>query len=148
MKNPVMIAVVFLIVFLGVAMKVAFNMGTQSELWASGEVFIERSLEQAGRDSKVLFITVFDMDKPFPPYGAYRKSLSNAARGKFHEFFLTKETLTVMQPGLDFPKNARIKARLDYDGNAGMDQPGDIVGVVENVKIGQKGLKIVLDQKL
>ena len=40
----------------------------------------------------------------------------------------------------------KVKARLDKDGSAGPDQPGDIVGMSQVVKRGSTNIKIVLDQ--
>ena len=36
----------------------------------------------------------------------------------------------------------RIKARLDKDGSAGMDQPGDLTGEIKPVAVGSKGLRL------
>ena len=44
------------------------------------------------------------------------------------------------------PQKITIKARLDLDGLGGADQPGDIIGILENVDWGATNLTINLDQ--
>jgi len=55
----------------------------------------------------------------------------------FIDFRLSDESLTVMTPG-PVPEAIEIKARLDKDGDAGKDQPGDLVGTLKRVKAGKK----------
>jgi hypothetical protein len=61
-------------------------------------------------------------------------------------FKLTKENLRVMAEASNPPQKVTIKARLDMDGLGGSDQPGDIVGILENVDWGARNLTIALDQ--
>ena len=76
---------------------------------------------------RVLYVVVYDMDSPMPmPYGAMKERLdSPATAGVFFPLTITKEKLMVMNPNRPVPQRMRLKARLDKDGNAGMDQPGD-----------------------
>ena len=49
-------------------------------------------------------------------------------------------------PNKPKPKTMRIKARLDVDGQAGRDQPGDIVGEATQVAYGSTNIAIELNK--
>lgn len=86
---------------------------------------------------RTLFIILYDADSPRPmPYGAVKIDLKEDAKGAFYKGDLTSENVQTMGGG-PVPKNLRLKARLDKDGSAGMDQPGDLVGTVEKAKAGE-----------
>ena len=48
----------------------------------------------------------------------------------------------------EWPAQFKLKARLDQDGSAGPDQPGDIVGEVFPVTLGQSDIEIRLSRKV
>lgn len=85
---------------------------------------------------RTLFLIVYDADSPRPmPYGAIKIDLKEDAKGKFYTGELTTENVQTMGGGA-VPKNIRLKARLDKDGSAGMDSPGDLTGQVDKAKAG------------
>ncbi|MBC7531864.1 MAG: hypothetical protein H7318_09815 [Oligoflexus sp.] len=105
-------------------------------------VSLEVSIDDAALIKKdagirTLFIILYDADSPRPmPYGAVKVDLREDAKGAFYKGDLTSENIQTMGGG-PVPKNLRLKARLDKDGSAGMDQPGDLVGTVEKAKAGE-----------
>ncbi len=106
---------------------------------ASVKVSIDDAeLQKKDAGIRTLFIIVYDADSPRPmPYGAMKVTLKDDAKGSFYSGDLTTENVQTMGGGA-VPKNIRLKARLDKDGSAGMDSPGDLVGLVEKVKAGDK----------
>jgi len=104
---------------------------------ASLEVSIDdAALVKKNAGIRTLFIILYDADSTRPmPYGAVKVDLKEDAKGTFYKGDLTSENVQTMGGG-PIPKNLRLKARLDKDGSAGMDQPGDLVGTIEKAKAG------------
>ncbi len=126
----------------------ALMTGEKSPMFASGSISLAEELKDDARGIRSLFIVVHDADSTMPmPYGAVRERVKEDAKGEFFKFFLTKERLQTMNPNADHPQFLRIKARLDIDGTAGVDQPGDLFGTIDRVPFGAEGVKIVIDQK-
>jgi len=98
--------------------------------------------EMVKKDSgiRTMFIVIYDAESKMPqPYGAMKVALDKDARGTFYKGSLTTENVMLMGGG-DLPKAIRIKARLDKDGSAGPDEPGDLVGIAEKVTLGAKAV--------
>lgn len=131
-----------------VAIVSAGQMGEKSAAFARGKVVLADNLKDDATGIRTLYITVFDQNRPMPPYGAFRKTLSEDPAGEVYEFAVTQERLQVMMEGSPWPATARIKARLDRDGLGGPDQPGDLVGEVESVQPGTQDLVITIDKKI
>ena len=129
-----------------VAIFSAGKMGETSHAFARGKVVLADELASNAAGIRTLYITVFDQDRPMPPYGAMRKTLTEDPRGEVYEFAITQERLQVMMEGAPWPKTARIKARLDRDGLGGIDQPGDLVGEISSVRHGDSDLVITIAQ--
>ena len=53
-----------------------------------------------------------------------------------------------MRENIPPPKKMRVKVRLDKDGVAGRDQPGDIVGQVEHIVFGADNVNVKLETKV
>lgn len=122
----------------------------KSLVYAEGEVALSSDLIESAKGLRTLFIVVYDEDSPMPmPYGAIKYSLSSDATGAFKSFVLTKDNLQIMNPNAaKLPKRLRIKARLDKNGQGGMDQAGDLIGDLKGVALGQSGLKIILSKEV
>lgn len=117
----------------------------KSFVFAEGSIQILPDLEDKAKNIRVLFITIFDADSPMPmPYGAQKVHISKNAAGQFYSFVLTKENIMIMNPQLPLPKKIRIKARLDLDGTAGMDKPGDLTGEVGPIDVGSTAAQITI----
>lgn len=136
------------VITLVIAVVAAMQTGEKSPIFAQGVLEIPEDLAGKAAGIETLYMVVYDLDSPRPmPYGAVRFRLAEAvAPGGFFDFVITKERLQIMggmnQPP---PKRMRIKARLDRDGQGGMDQPGDITGQLEEVAFGAKDLRLKLD---
>ena len=113
---------------------------------------VEVSITDAGLVKKdagirTLFLVLYDADSTMPmPYGAMKVSLDKDAKGTFYKGALTSENVMAMSGGAP-PKNLRIKARLDKDGSAGRDEPGDLIGIADHVAVGSS-VKITVDKAI
>lgn len=149
MKRITLIGVAIVIIMIFVGLIAALNFGEKSPIYLSGEIVIpEEHLDKAAR-IQTLFVILYDLDSPMPmPYGAMRERLGPAlANGQNKlDFFVTFEKLQVMNENAPMPKRMRVKARLDIDGVAGRDEPGDIVGEVAEVAFGSTGVVIETNQ--
>ncbi len=149
MKKVALWGGVIFVLILALALFMASKFGEKSQLYAAGQISIDSSLEQDASGLRILFISVYDMDSQMPmPYGAVRERLSTDAKGEFFEFFLTKESLRVMNPNAPLPKRLKIKARIDVDGVGGPAQSGDLLGEAQNISLGSKGVRIVINNKI
>ena len=93
---------------------------------------------------RTLYVILYNADSPMPmPYGAMKVDLKEDAKGSFYKGDLTSANVQAMGGG-PVPKNLRVKARLDKDGSAGKDQPGDLVGTADKIKLGEK-VKITIN---
>lgn len=116
---------------------IASGKAMAAEKIAKVEISIDdAALVKKNAGIRTLFVIVYDADSPRPmPYGAIKIDLKEDAKGKFYTGDLTTENVQTMGGG-PVPKNIRLKARLDKDGSAGMDQPGDLTGQVDKAKAG------------
>ncbi len=93
---------------------------------------------KASAGIRTLFITIYDQESKMPmPYGAMKVELDKDAKGVVYKGKLDTSNIMVMGGGAA-PKKLRIKAKLDKDGSAGADAPGDVVGIAEGVAAGSK----------
>lgn len=96
---------------------------------------------------RTLYIIVYDAQSSMPmPYGAMKVDLTKDPQGTVYKGVLNSANINVMSGG-PLPETLRIKARLDRDGSAGKDSPGDIVGSIEGVKKGTSA-KIKIDKEI
>jgi hypothetical protein len=96
---------------------------------------------------RTLYIIVYDSQSSMPmPYGALKIDLSKDPQGTVYKGSLNSNNINVMSGG-PLPETLRIKARLDRDGSAGKDSPGDVVGTIEGVKKGSS-VKIKIDKEI
>ncbi len=95
-------------------------------------------IEKGAAGIRTLFITIYDEASKMPmPYGALKIELTKDAKDSIYKGKLDTNNIMVMGGG-DAPKTLRIKAKLDKDGSAGSDSPGDLVGIAEHVALGSK----------
>ena len=143
------IVLIFVVGTIGMGLYFAIKTGEKSPFYSQGQLVLDAQLEPSAGDFETLFMIIYDLDSPMPmPFGAVKFRLDKAPRkGAFFDFSITKEKLMVMREGeIPPPKRMRIKARLDKDGVAGPDQPGDITGEVSEISFGQSGVSIVMDK--
>ncbi len=153
-KRITLIGAVVLAIIIVISLVTALNMGEKSPIFAAGKVTIAPELSTDAHSVETLFVIVFDPDSPMPmPMGAMKERLPGGFKDGF-SFALTKEKMIRMGGAMGgdevthHPKYLRLKARLDKDGLAGPDQPGDIVGIVENVPFGTSDVTIRLEKKV
>ncbi len=112
---------------------------------AKGTIHISKELEASAKGVRTLFISVYDSESRRPrPYGALKAILKQDAKGRIYEFDINPQNIVVMNPAAN-PQVLRIKAKLDKDGGAGPDRPGDLVGIVRGIKRGSE-VKITIDR--
>jgi len=140
---------------LGLGLSVSPVVQGAAKKLATVEVTVEGdSAKKAAAGIRTLYVIVYDSASPMPrPYGAMKVDLKADASGTIYKGDLTIDpeatpkknegNVIVMGAGA-LPTNLRLKARLDKDGSAGMDQPGDVIGKVENVQAGSTA-KIVIN---
>ncbi len=119
--------------------------GGADEKIASLEVSIDDAgLLKKNAGIRTLYVIIYDAESAMPmPYGALQVKLDKDAKGSFYKGDLTTSNVMMMSGG-PVPKSVRIKARLDKDGSAGKDDAGDLVGIVDKVKAGDKA-KVVIN---
>ena len=138
--------IIVLVIIFGISQ--ALKMGEKSPILVSGTVHLDEAYAANANGIYTLYLVLYDMDSPMPmPYGAVKEKLEVAATaGKFYDFYITKEKIITMRPDAPVPLNLRIKARLDKDGVAGRDQPGDITGEISGIKTGTTGVTLNIDK--
>lgn len=135
-----------------IGVKLAMDTGQKSPIYAMGTLEISDELAASAQGIDTLFMVLYDQDSAMPmPYGAVKFHLDQPAKpGRFFDFVITKEKLQLMgmagQGAL--PRNMRIKARLDRDGQGGRDQAGDITGEVAPVVFGSQNVVIKMSTKI
>jgi len=96
---------------------------------------------------RTLFIIVYDAQSAMPmPYGALKVDLMKDPEGTVYKGTLDSKNINVMSGG-PVPSSLRLKARLDKDGSAGKDAPGDFTGTVEGIKTGGS-VTITIDKEI
>ena len=131
-----------------ISLVAAMNFGEKSSIYVSGEVKIPSSFSGKVGNIETLFVVVYDQDSPMPmPYGAMKLRLGDqVTAGQSVPFFITKERIMTMRENQPPPRRMRVKARLDRDGVAGRDQPGDLTGEVTDILLGTSGVTIEIDK--
>lgn len=148
MKGLKWIGVIVVLVIIGIALYSAIDQGEKSPIFAAGTVELTPELQGDAVGIQTMFVTVFDEESPMPmPYGAMKENLGSDFN-QTQTFLITKEKLMVMNPDAPQPKKLRVKVRLDKDGIAGPDQPGDLVGIVEHVNFGERNTAVKISQKV
>lgn len=127
------------------AVVMAGQLGQTNPAMVRGRVVLSDELKSAATGIETLFLIVSPTDMPMP-YGAFRKKLGDIAPGVVYEFALTYDNLQRMRMDLPWPEPFKIKARLDRDGVAGPDQPGDLVGEVTSLTPGAKDVQIEISR--
>lgn len=145
MKKIGLVGIVILGVILAIAIISAGKMGETSHAFAEGTIKVDPQLFEKAQGIETLFIVMTGPDRPMP-LGALRKSVKLKENGDLYRFLLTKDNMQMMMGDQTVPESFKLKARLDSDGQAGPDQPGDLVGEALDVKRGQKGIEIVISK--
>lgn len=147
-KLPLILIVTGAVGIVTLAISAAFMTGEKAPLYASGTVEITPELEASARGFKTLYLVALPSGGGRMPLGAARFNVAEDAKGRFLEFTLTPQTMQMMPgaAGSGMPETFKVKARLDADGAGGMDQPGDLVGEIPEVRLGSKDLKITINR--
>lgn len=125
---------------------IAANFADDPGIIARANLNIAEDIKPMATHHDTLFVTVFDSDSPMP-YGAMREHITIGSDGSLRQVVLTEEKIKIMDSSRPRPEKLRIKVRLDADGTAGPDQPGDITGELLNIPWGSKEtLEITLDK--
>lgn len=107
----------------------------------------DAKLQTKGAGIRTLFVSLYDAASQGPrPYAAMKVDLAKDAKGLVYEGKLDASNVMVMGDG-PTPKTWRIKAKLDKDGSAGPDSPGDLIGQATGVASGSK-VEIKIDSAL
>lgn len=149
MKKLGLIGGLALVVIIAIAVVTAGEMGETSHAFAKGKVVLAPELAEQAKGVHTLFIIMAGPDRPMP-LGALRKKLDADAQGTVYEFVLTRDNMQLMgmAEGQPPPEPFKLKARLDVDGAAGPDQPGDLVGEVTGIRLGTEGVEIVINRAI
>jgi hypothetical protein len=136
----------FMILALGLSATSFANTADQKQKLASVEVTVDKAVEDKTAGIRTLYVIVYNNDSPMKmPYGAMKVDLKADAKGSIYKGEITMANLQRMNPNAPTPtKSIRLKARLDKDGSAGMDQPGDLTGNLDSVDVGGNA-KIVIN---
>jgi len=145
MKKLGLIGVVAIGAVIVIAAITAGQMGETSHAFARGKIVLSDQLSGAAAGTRTLFIIASGPDRPMP-LGAFKKTLGSDAKGAFYDFVLTKDNMQRMMGDEAWPETFKLKARLDKDGMAGPDQPGDLVGEVFPVSVGAEGIEIRIER--
>lgn len=147
MKKLISVGVVFILGIIAFAMYSAFDQGEKSPVYVEGEIILPEALRADAMGIQTLFIIVYDEASPMPmPFGAQKESVP-VDLSKPIPYLVTKEALRTMNPDAPAPQMMRVKVRLDKDGVAGPDQPGDLTGEVTGVKFGTSRQTIEISKK-
>ncbi|MBC7661044.1 MAG: hypothetical protein H7249_15205 [Chitinophagaceae bacterium] len=147
MKGLKWLGLLGVVVLIGVAVVTALDMGEKSPVFVSGTIQINDDLKADATGVETLFVIVYDEASAMPmPYGAMKEKMP-ADLSSPVPFLVTKESLRIMNPDAPAPKFLRLKVRIDRDGVAGPDQPGDLTGGAEHVPFGQRDIQVLVDKK-
>ena len=165
MQNIKIITCIFFGAVILLAIGYALLVGDETKIYVNGTVDVDPSLQEQSKAARTLYIILRDArgdDVPITvveadaivgnkprvltmPWGAYRDQV-DFSRNSSYDFTITKDNLQLMGQQGEPPASFHVKVRLDRDGRAGADQPGDIVGLVKNVPLGSRDVRIVLDR--
>ena len=142
MKNIWLIGSAALTIAIIAAIFTAIYTGEKSKIIVAGKIKIAHHLQAKAQRIQTLFIVLRDAQSKQPmPYGAYVDRTGN------YNFLLTQDNIQLMGAVVE-PTSLNIKARLDADGKAGIDQQGDLVGELKNVAVGTTDVLITIDQEV
>ena len=167
MQNIKIISIIFFGAVALLAIGYALLVGDETKIYVNGTVEIAPPLLEKSKTARTIFIilrdasagnipiTVTEADaiignKPrrsSMPWGAYRDNVDFASNSSYG-FTITKDNLQLMGQQSDPPSAFNIKVRLDRDGQGGADQPGDLVGTLQQVERGSSDVRIVLDREI
>ena len=131
----------FIVILVVLVTGIAAQFSTSPKIIVSGTIRVSPEVAEKAQGINVFFVTVFDQNRPFPPYGSMRELISIEPGGTEREFFVTPEKLQLMNEMTPMPMTLKVKVRLDRDGQGGQDRPGDITQTKENVQPGTEGLQ-------
>ena len=149
MKNAPLIGGIIVAILALIAVLMAGQMGEKSPILVAGKISLNDDLAMKAQGIDTLFLIVYDADSQMPmPYGAVKERLDADAvkAGWVYDFYITKEKIQTMQPDAPAPQRLRIKARLDRDGSAGPDQPGDLAGEALGVALGEQNVTLAISR--
>ena len=148
MKKVTLIGSLIFVITFVIGVVVALQQGGKEDIYVHTQLTLSDDLTRRASSHRVLYLVIYDEDSKMPmPYGAARFVLPRSPSGNFISLSLNHENLRVMGgPNKPKPKTMRIKARLDVDGQAGKDQPGDIVGEATQVAYGSTNIAIELNK--
>jgi hypothetical protein len=148
MKSFKWVGLAGIIIAIVAAMFTALNMGEASPVYVTGTITIPEEMRGDAAGTGTLFVIINDEANPMPmPFGAMKEKMPLDLSQPI-PFFVTKESLRMMNPDAAPPKVMRVKVRIDKDGTAGVDQPGDLTAIVEHVNFGTKDLAITINHRV
>jgi uncharacterized protein (DUF3820 family) len=148
MKSLKWVGLAAVIIAVGAAMLTALNMGETSPVFVTGTITVPEEMRGDASGIETLFVIINDEANPMPmPFGAMKERMPIDLSQPI-PFFVTKESLRMMNPDAAPPQVMRVKVRIDKDGTAGVDQPGDLTAIVEHVNFGTKDLKITINHRV
>ncbi len=145
MKRLGLIGGIVVLLVIIIAALMAGKMGETSHAVARGKVVLADELTDKAQGITTLFVIVSGLDRPMP-IAALRKSLTAGVKGVVYEFVITNESAQKMDMTAPWPAEFKLKARLDQDGQGGMDQPGDLTGELYPVKNGATDVVLKIDK--
>jgi len=124
----------------------AMNFAEKPDIVVKVAPTLAEPIKSLATHHNVVYVTLFDETSPMP-YAAMREVINVGSDGKVRDILVTLEKIQVMNSSRPRPASMRVKVRLDADGSAGPDQPGDITGETTGVKWGEENeVKILLDK--
>ncbi len=146
MKNKKFVTILAgIVIFLGI-IYAAVNFAEKPSIVVKVVPSLSTEVKSMATHHSVIYVTLFDETTPMP-YAAMREVISVGSEGKLRDILVTEEKIQVMNPSRPRPSSMRVKVRLDADGSAGPDQPGDITGETRGITWGQEEQAQVLLDK-
>lgn len=146
MKNKKLVQILVGVVLLLGIVYTAMNFAEKPDIVVRVVPTLSEQVKSLATHHDVVYVTLFDETSPMP-YAAMREVINVKSDGKVRDILVTLEKIQVMNSSRPRPASLRVKVRLDADGSAGPDQPGDITGEVTGIKWGQEeDVKVLLDK--
>jgi hypothetical protein len=131
------------------AIYLALSGGERSPIYLKGNISLASGMEKEAEGIQTMYLILYDGETQWPaPFGVVRYIIDTPPKGKFFDFVVTKEVIQLMRQDHQLPKSWRVKVRLDKDGMAGQDQPGDLVGGLNSVAFGTEGVQLEIDRRI
>ena len=151
-KKTKIILIAASILVIGFCLVAATFFGEKTDLYVAGEVRFSPDMQARAAGKSTLFIILFDQESESSmPYAAYKTHVSDIKPQERVTFKLTKNNVQLMPAAMankSLPAFFRVKARLDADGIAGPDSPGDLVGESKDIPYGAKDKTILIDHAI